>query len=94
MGRSTLPFRLRAAGEQQTHGPQPRMARKAEELEIVREPPAREAVVAREHGLHLVKENLLRDATPGGETGLEPMDERPEILPGVEAHPIRAGRRT
>ena len=61
--------------------------REAEKLEIAHERAALQPQVARDHRLHLIEEQLLRDAAERAKRLLEPVDQRPHVLARIEPAP-------
>jgi hypothetical protein len=64
--------------------------RKPEKLQIADERAALEPQVAGDHRLHLIEEQLLRDATKIPKRVLEPVDQRPHVLARIEPAPQQA----
>jgi hypothetical protein len=63
------------------------VARKPEKLAIVDERAAFEAEIARDHGFHLIEEQLLRDAAEEDERVFEAVDQCGHVLTRVEPAP-------
>ena len=84
----TLDFALglRAVGATRARREAPVM-REAEKLEIAHERAALQPQVARDHRLHLIEEQLLRDATEIAKGVLEPVDQRPHVLARIKPAP-------
>ena len=64
--------------------------RKAEKLEIAHERAALQPQVARDHRLHLIEEQLLRDATERAKRLLEAVDQGPHVLARIKPAPQHA----
>jgi hypothetical protein len=84
-----LALRLGAIGTARARREAP-MRGKAQELKIVNERSTFEPQVARDHGLHLIEEQLLRHAAEIAERVLKPADERTHVLARVEPTPEQA----
>jgi hypothetical protein len=63
------------------------VVREPQKLEVAHERAALEAQVARDHGFHLIEEELLRDAAEIAKRVLEPIDQRAHVLAHVEPAP-------
>ena len=87
----TLDFALglRAIGSTRARREAPVM-REAEKLEIAHERAALQPQVARDHRLHLIEEQLLRDAAELAKRLLESLDQRPHVLAQVKPAPQQA----
>ena len=87
----TLDFALglRAVGPTRARREAP-VVREAEKLEIAHERAALQPQVARDHRLHLIEEQLLRDAAEIAKRVLEALDQRPHVLARVKPAPQHA----
>ena len=63
------------------------VVREAEKLEIAHERATLQPQVARDHRLHLIEEQLLRDAAEIAKRVLESVDQRPHVLAQVKPAP-------
>jgi hypothetical protein len=64
--------------------------RKAEKLEIAHERAALQAQIARDHRLHLIEEQLLRDPAEIAKRLLESLDQGPHVLARIKPAPQHA----